>query len=41
MEPFVEPEAPPNSVERPLNPYEGDDDDFLVANCDTEDIELF
>jgi len=43
--PFVEPEAPPNSVEgaedgRALNAYE-DDDDFLNTNCDTEDIEIF
>ena len=36
---FEEPEAPPNSVERPLNAYEDDDDDFL--HCDTNDIELF
>lgn len=37
-EAFVEPDAPPNSVERTLNSY---DDDFLSAECETDDIELF
>ena len=37
-ETFVEPDAPPNSVERTVNSY---DDDFLHTECDTEDIELF
>ena len=39
---FVEPEAPPNSVERverTLNAY--DEEDFLNNDCETEDIELF
>jgi len=35
---FVEPEAPPNSVERPLQDY---DDDFLKTTDETEGIELF
>ena len=37
---FVEPDAPPNSVEqaRSINQY---DDDFLTTAADTEDIELF
>ena len=34
---FVEPEAPPNSVERPISTYEDD----LLADFSTEDIELF
>ena len=38
VEIFAEPDAPPNSVERTVNSY---DDDFLNADCDTEDIELF
>ena len=37
--PFVEPEAPPNSVERTVSAY--DEDDFLNTGCDSEDIELF
>ena len=40
---FVEPEAPPNSVERverTLSAYD-DDDDFLGNEAETEDIELF
>jgi phosphorylated adapter RNA export protein len=37
-EAFVEPDAPPNSVERTVNAY---DDDFLNTECETEDIELF
>lgn len=39
LAPFEEPEAPPNSVERTLNTYEDESDDFLYA--DTENIELF
>merc|ERR1711874_636807 len=35
---FEEPEAPPNSVERPLQDY---DDDFLKTTDETEGIELF
>jgi len=35
---FIEPDAPPNSVERTVNSY---DDDFLNTECETEDIELF
>ncbi len=40
---FVEPEAPPNSVER-TDDHRAivyDDDDFLNTECETEDIELF
>lgn len=36
---FKEPEAPPNSVERPLLDYE--EDDFITSAGDTESIELF
>ena len=41
LQKFVEPEAPPNSVERverQLNEYE---DDFLKTNDESEEIELF
>ncbi|TRY67014.1 hypothetical protein TCAL_16953 [Tigriopus californicus] len=39
LAPFEEPEAPPNSVERVLNTYEDESDDFLYT--DTKNIELF
>jgi len=38
LQKFVEPEAPPNSVERPIQEY---DDDFLKTTDETEGIELF
>jgi hypothetical protein len=36
----VEPDAPPNSVERNANEEE-EEDGFLAETCDTEDIEIF
>ena len=36
---FKEPDAPPNSVERPLLDYE--EDDFISTAGETEGIELF
>lgn len=40
MEPFAEPEAPPNSVERVDERTIGAYDDDIL-DCDVEEVELF